>query len=347
LGCKAYVQIPVERRVLSRKLDDRAEIGILLGYEGQHIFRVYIPSRRKVIRSSNVRFDENSSITIPPLNDEYWEASVETQPDLEFPIDESRRENQEASNQSQSQLNQQDTESFELGPFERLSFERHQTLENEGNEADSVEADSMEEVREVEESLELEEAEEIDEVSQAPRPRGRPPGSKNGPKKVIEPSTRVLRPNRVKNINDNTAFVAFVAAANSAEIDRNDDDPKTMIEALSGKYREQWKEGFRREYDSIGRNKTWVILPRSEIPPGTKVLSGKIVLRTKRDKNGDILKYKVRWVIRGFEQRFGRDFTQTYAGVCRNTSWKVALAIAAIFDLEIEQLDAVTAFLNS
>ncbi|KAI0993347.1 hypothetical protein K3495_g14837, partial [Podosphaera aphanis] len=41
LGCKAYVQIPVERRVLSRKLDDRAEIGILLGYEGQHIFRVY------------------------------------------------------------------------------------------------------------------------------------------------------------------------------------------------------------------------------------------------------------------------------------------------------------------
>ncbi|KAI0992483.1 hypothetical protein K3495_g15702, partial [Podosphaera aphanis] len=42
-----------------------------------------------------------------------------------------------------------------------------------------------------------------------------------------------------------------------------------------------------------------------------------------------------------------RDFTQTYAGVCRNTSWKVALAIAAIFDLEIEQLDAVTAFLNS
>lgn len=49
LGCKTYVQIPVERRVLSRKLDDRAEIGMLVGYEGQHIFRVYIPSHRKVI----------------------------------------------------------------------------------------------------------------------------------------------------------------------------------------------------------------------------------------------------------------------------------------------------------
>ena len=52
LGCKAFVQIPVERRILSSKLDNRAEVGILVGQEGNHIFRVYIPSRRKVIRSS-------------------------------------------------------------------------------------------------------------------------------------------------------------------------------------------------------------------------------------------------------------------------------------------------------
>lgn len=45
LGCKVYVQIPVEKRVLSRKLDTRAEIGMLVGYEGSHIFRIYVPSR--------------------------------------------------------------------------------------------------------------------------------------------------------------------------------------------------------------------------------------------------------------------------------------------------------------
>ena len=65
LGCKSYVQIPVQRRVISRKLDDRAEIGILVGYEGQHFFRIYIPSHQKVIRSSNVRFDENNGIDAP------------------------------------------------------------------------------------------------------------------------------------------------------------------------------------------------------------------------------------------------------------------------------------------
>lgn len=66
LGCKFYVQIPIEKRVLSRKLDARAEIGILVGYEGSHIFRVYVPSRKILIRSSNVRFDEEGYITSPP-----------------------------------------------------------------------------------------------------------------------------------------------------------------------------------------------------------------------------------------------------------------------------------------
>ncbi|KAI0993124.1 hypothetical protein K3495_g15060, partial [Podosphaera aphanis] len=371
LGCRTYVQIPVERRVISRKLDDRAEIGMLVGYEGQHIFRVYIPSRRKVIRSSNVRFDEKCSVNIPQPQDDHWESSAHPHSDLTFPIDGSREENQGTSNNSQSQETQPSSESLEMTPFEKLVYEKHQTLDDEvglsGDEVtrEVIEIEEVGEVEDVEESRNYQEAEEtgndqeteeiggnqeaeeIRRLSQAQRPRGRPPGSKNRPKVAIEPSTRALRSNRNRNVNEDVAFAAFIAATNSSEIGRNEDDPKTMVEALSGKYKMQWKEGFRREYDSIGSNKTWVVIPRSEVPPGKKVLSGKIVLKTKRDKNGDILKYKVRWVIRGFEQRVGRDFTQTYAGVCRNTSWKVALSIAAMFDLEIEQLDAVTAFLNS
>ncbi|KAI0995962.1 hypothetical protein K3495_g12219 [Podosphaera aphanis] len=70
-------------------------------------------------------------------------------------------------------------------------------------------------------------------------------------------------------------------------------------------------------------------------------------MKTKRDKEGEILKREVRWVVRGFEQLYGRDYTQTYAGVCRSASWKIAIAMAAMFDLEIDQMDAVTAFLNS
>ena len=52
-------------------------------------------------------------------------------------------------------------------------------------------------------------------------------------------------------------------------------------------------------------------------------------------------------MVRGFEQQYGRDYDQTYAGVCKSVTWKIILAIAAVKDWDIEQMDAVTAFLNS
>ena len=67
LGCKTYVQIPPEKRTTSRKLDARADIGILVRYKEDHIYRIYIPYSKKVKRSSNVRFDEDGYITDPLL----------------------------------------------------------------------------------------------------------------------------------------------------------------------------------------------------------------------------------------------------------------------------------------
>ena len=59
LGCKAYVYIQKERRVRSEKLEPRAEEGILVGYEGNSIYRVWIPGRKGgIVRTSTVVFDE-------------------------------------------------------------------------------------------------------------------------------------------------------------------------------------------------------------------------------------------------------------------------------------------------
>ena len=75
LGCKVYIQIPKERRLNSEKVKAQAELGILVGYEGEHIFQVYVPSRQgppesKIVRSSNVRFDEGGLITEPESQQE-------------------------------------------------------------------------------------------------------------------------------------------------------------------------------------------------------------------------------------------------------------------------------------
>ena len=77
-----------------------------------------------------------------------------------------------------------------------------------------------------------------------------------------------------------------------------------------------------------------------------KVLNKKLVFKTKRDKDSNILKYKTRQVIQGFRQQYSKDFDQTYAGVYKSTLWKIILAFVALYDLKIEQINTITAFLN-
>ena len=67
LGCKVYVLIEKEYYIQSQKLAPRAEVGILIGYEGVSIYRVYMPSRArdKIVYSSHIRFDKGGLITEP------------------------------------------------------------------------------------------------------------------------------------------------------------------------------------------------------------------------------------------------------------------------------------------
>lgn len=60
-GCRAYIHIPQADRVQSMKMADRANVGYLVGYEGDHghIFKVWIPENNRVYRSRDVKFIES------------------------------------------------------------------------------------------------------------------------------------------------------------------------------------------------------------------------------------------------------------------------------------------------
>ncbi|GJW39705.1 putative RNA-directed DNA polymerase [Tanacetum coccineum] len=62
--------------------------------------------------------------------------------------------------------------------------------------------------------------------------------------------------------------------------------------------------------------------------------------------DGTIDKYKARLVIKGYRQREGLDYFDTYSPVTRITSIRMILAIAALRNLEVHQMDVKTAFLN-
>lgn len=85
----------------------------------------------------------------------------------------------------------------------------------------------------------------------------------------------------------------------------------------------------------------------SDLKAGYKPLSGKWVFKIKRDVNGDIARFKARWVIRGYLEQFGVDFDQTYVAVVKPMALKVLFAIAVYYDLDIDQMDVKTAFFYS
>ena len=62
--------------------------------------------------------------------------------------------------------------------------------------------------------------------------------------------------------------------------------------------------------------------------------------------DGTIEKYKDRLVVKGYTQKRGLDYFDTYSRVTRITSIRILIALAAVHDLKIHQMDVKTAFLN-
>ncbi|CAI7878277.1 unnamed protein product [Closterium sp. NIES-53] len=89
---------------------------------------------------------------------------------------------------------------------------------------------------------------------------------------------------------------------------------------------------------------TWVLVDRAAIK-GRRILSGKWVFRVKAAADGTIERFKARWVVRGYDQRHGINFDQTFVTVSHHTFVRILLAIAAARHLPLCQIDVKNVFL--
>ena len=121
-----------------------------------------------------------------------------------------------------------------------------------------------------------------------------------------------------------------------------EEKPQNLKEALTSLDAIYWKKAVNDEMESL-ISRTWKLV---DIPPDCKTIGCKWVLRKKLNPDGSIDKFKVRLVAKGFKQKTGLDFFDTFSLVTRITSIRLSIAIAAIFYLKIHQMDVKTDFLN-
>ena len=76
-----------------------------------------------------------------------------------------------------------------------------------------------------------------------------------------------------------------------------------------------------------------------DLQPGCKPLGYKWIFKKKLKVDGSIDKYKARLVVKGYKKREGVDYFDTYSPVTRITSIRMLVAIAALHNLEIHQMD--------
>ncbi|CAI5479868.1 unnamed protein product [Closterium sp. Yama58-4] len=118
--------------------------------------------------------------------------------------------------------------------------------------------------------------------------------------------------------------------------------PRSYAEAILGPYSSQWQTTMDAEMASLKSTGTYVdAVP----PPGANIVDGMWIFKVKRPP-GSPLVFKARYVARGFSQRQGVDFFQTFSPTPKMTTLRVLLHIAAQRDYELHSLDISTAFLQ-
>ncbi|KAF4312969.1 hypothetical protein GTA08_BOTSDO00667 [Botryosphaeria dothidea] len=104
-------------------------------------------------------------------------------------------------------------------------------------------------------------------------------------------------------------------------------------------------EATHKEFRQHIRNGTWRKIKR---PNGNiRILPVKWIWKYKEDADGYLALFKARLVVRGDKQRPGLDYFATYAAVARASTLRLIFALVAVYDLEYEQVDIVSAFIQS
>ena len=97
------------------------------------------------------------------------------------------------------------------------------------------------------------------------------------------------------------------------------------------------------EMKALERNTTWDLV---ELPRDKKIVGCKWVYKLKNGVDDTVERYKARFVEKGYSHKEGIDFHEIFSLVVNFVSIRIVLALVALLDLEVEQLDVKISFLH-
>ena len=120
--------------------------------------------------------------------------------------------------------------------------------------------------------------------------------------------------------------------------------PQTYIEAREGPFAAEWKMAMEDELASLKNMGVYDLVKREK---NMNVVKAKWVYAVKTDVFGNVLKFKARLTGKGYSQKHGIDFEETYAPVAEHSLVRLILAVSLELNLYSRIIDISTAFLNS
>jgi len=352
-GCRSYARIrnlPKKRKVAARAL-----IGYLVGYEGTNIFRIWIPQKRKVIRTRDVTFNEEK------LYD----------PKQPF-MDELLRES--------SPINQV---TVEIPSFPYMTgavgFVESDATDSE-SESDFPQT-PIPDIREVED--EVEEIDELFDISETgtphalPTPEPTPDRDERTPptstkttqsneetyKPQLEITSKIDTANIIEGSRTRSRRAAHLTELNcppqdllgyrsafttamhlgKGEMrlhrDQLPEPPSSWKEMMEHPFRDQWLEATKLEYDTLLKLNSFRVVP---LPKDAQVIPVIWTFVYKFDTNGFLIKFKARICARGDKQQM--TLADTYASTLAAKTFRALMSITAVFGLIAKQWDVVNAF---
>ena len=99
-------------------------------------------------------------------------------------------------------------------------------------------------------------------------------------------------------------------------------EPSSFEEAVN---RPGWKTAMDTELQALDATKTWDIVP---LPQGKNPIAYKWVYKVKCKADGSTERLKARLMVKGYTQKEGVDYTETFSPIVKLTAIRVLMTIA-------------------